>query len=737
MFSKKPKRNFRTRRNESSEEDEEKTNEEEEKSIKPACALRRPKLPQSRGISCTSKPEKATAKTESHNVSAEDSDDNVTDEKLLELPEQETLTNDTPSSSDEKEDAIPDAKQIRAARKQRREAKAHKDYIPLNREQEGSRLSEEEEDESERDSDEIDDHERRIQFAPKLKTLRERLAEEMSGRGSEDDGTDSEEDEDRILWEEQQIRKGVRMQKHSARNSSQEVARRKRKCDIPESLPQVSIGIIKKRVGAKLETLRQVNRGRAMERQRIQVEMESARAALEQLEKGSAHKQHRFYKAMRLYTQNLLQCLAEKTVEINAVELEVHTLLIDQAEALLSRRREAVREESTRLQLVSYNTDPSDNGYAGQALEEAQGQSQLCETAEANFGDLPADEEPQPEEAAELCRKRDEIMREAENIFADVHEDFSDVKNILSKFDEWRVSFAESYDNAYIGLCLPKLLAPLIRHQLIGWDPLSTDSEDIEAFPWYTAVQQFCQKRGSKEVENPDNSILAAIIEKTVVPKIQGFVELVWDPLSTGQSHCLASLWRSLWDDYLVFRDEKSKPVKALLEAVIDRMRSAVDVDVFIPLYPKKFLDDTCSPQFQFQDRQFYSAVKLLHNITLWHGLVPEDVLIELGLNKLLSRYLMITLRNAPCEKHSVEKCKKVAACFPKSWFEDVNDSPSIPELQTFSKHLLQTAHTLCKKSPNTSTIRDIVTDLLTLLRNMKELDSVTEIVENYHFEGF
>lgn len=70
-----------------------------------------------------------------------------------------------------------------------------------------------------------------------------------------------------------------------------------------------------------------------------------------------------------------------------------------------------------------------------------------------------------------LCSTED-ILKESQEIFTDVQDDFSDVKKILSRFNEWRVSFPESYTNAYISLCLPKLLAPLIRHQLIGWNPL-------------------------------------------------------------------------------------------------------------------------------------------------------------------------------------------------------------------------------------------------------------------------
>ncbi|XP_016334324.1 GC-rich sequence DNA-binding factor 2-like [Sinocyclocheilus anshuiensis] len=107
-----------------------------------------------------------------------------------------------------------------------------------------------------------------------------------------------------------------------------------------------------------------------------------------------------------------------------------------------------------------------------------------------------------------------------------------------------------------------------------------------------------------------DKTTLPTIIEKTIVSKVQGFVELVWDPLSAQQSQTLTTLCKRI-HDYSVFDGEQSKPVKAFVEAVIQRLRSAVDNDVFVPLYPKKFLEDKRSPQFQFQNRQFWSAVKV------------------------------------------------------------------------------------------------------------------------------
>lgn len=68
-------------------------------------------------------------------------------------------------------------------------------------------------------------------------------------------------------------------------------------------------------------------------------------------------------------------------------------------------------------------------------------------------------------------------------MFTDVQDEFCDVKKILSRFEEWRGSYADSYHSAYISLCLPKLLNPIIRHQLLGWNPLKVDGRHLHLVP--------------------------------------------------------------------------------------------------------------------------------------------------------------------------------------------------------------------------------------------------------------
>lgn len=74
-----------------------------------------------------------------------------------------------------------------------------------------------------------------------------------------------------------------------------------------------------------------------------------------------------------------------------------------------------------------------------------------------------------------ICHCPADVMLRSQVVFSDVHEDFSDVRRILSRFEVWRGSYTESYNTAYIPQCLPKLLNPIIRHQLLGWNPLQVN----------------------------------------------------------------------------------------------------------------------------------------------------------------------------------------------------------------------------------------------------------------------
>jgi hypothetical protein len=63
-------------------------------------------------------------------------------------------------------------------------------------------------------------------------------------------------------------------------------------------------------------------------------------------------------------------------------------------------------------------------------------------------------------------------MGRVPDLLNDVIEDFYNFDIIKSKFEEWRLKYPSSYEDAYVSLSLPKIFSPLVRLELLDWNPL-------------------------------------------------------------------------------------------------------------------------------------------------------------------------------------------------------------------------------------------------------------------------
>lgn len=138
-----------------------------------------------------------------------------------------------------------------------------------------------------------------------------------------------------------------------------------------------------------------------------------------------------------------------------------------------------------------------------------------------------------------------------------------------------------------------------------------------------------------------------------------------WDPLSSKQTKHITGVITHILENFLTI-DPDSKLLMSLLTNIVDRIRDAVDYDVFIPLSSRQYVHinifnvkiglyfnikklhfrtmNTGRMNVFFQ-RQFHMAVKLLGNILCWHHLIEESVLIDLAVNQILNRYLLTSVR--------------------------------------------------------------------------------------------
>ncbi|KAM5165084.1 intron Large complex component GCFC2 [Mantella aurantiaca] len=632
----------------------------------------------------------------------------------------------SPSSSPPSQaDEIPDTKQIRAARRRRKLARTKGDFISLHVAHELSDSSQSESD------DELDDHERRIKFAPGIKTLNEQMAEEMAS--SSDSGSEDQEKEERQnRWEEQQLRKAVKypqaISEHILRGDSPPRIKK----HVEPKLPPVTMEDIKKKLTTRITSIEEVHRSHLLDNENYTHDLENSKNALEKLETSSVENSFKFFKEMKIYVENFVDCLNEKIQQINELEAEMFQILENRAKTLLKRRQDDLRNESAAVQKLSENGVTSDMERSDDKVEK---DIQNCELRrrkrqqrreesgeEEHYEGMSSDEELTTDLENNFQKSRENILEQCKTIFDDVHDDFCRVKNVLCKFHEWRVRFPESYYDAYISLCLHKILNPLVRLQLIGWSPLE-DVAELDQMPWYYDLEEFCFTKEEHEnniEENADHKVLSTVFEKTVVPRVCGFIEHVWDPLSSQQTERLVSFCKT----HVL---ESSKTVKDLTTCLVLRLRKAIEDDVYIPLYSKRVLEDRNSPHSKFRERQFWSAVKLLGNVTHWDGFLDEETLQELTLDKLLNRYLLLVLLNAEPNRDMVTKCNKIVEYLPQSWFKGIESGSSLARLGNFSRHLVQCIHALHKQND-----RDSMETLTSLLMKIKAQNSAEEVMKKY-----
>ncbi|XP_071404350.1 intron Large complex component GCFC2 isoform X1 [Pithys albifrons albifrons] len=632
---------------------------------------------------------------------------------------------------------IPSAGHAEAARRKRHLARTKADYLPLDvssSRQVSRRRSSSNELESEDESET-----KNLDFAPKMRTLRQRMTEEMVSVG---DGSS----EDEAKWEEQQIKKAVKLSQETCDDASvHKYQPAKPKFDTSVSLPPVNLEIVKKRLTERITSLQDVHRVHQREYEKYMGDIESSKMTVQELEKPSdAALNYKFYRAMKTYAENLINCLNEKLKNINELEWAVHELLQQQAKTVSKRRQDELKNESAYIQhLTSGNDKPRKGGLEGdektQLLEMCEHRRTCRRQAREQSGEadhhegMSSDEELSPTEVDEFQKSKDNVLEDSRKVFEDVHADFCDIRKILLKFQEWKEKFPDSYCDAYISFCLPKLLNPLIRVQLISWNPLEQNLTELEEMPWFRAIEEFSDAENvseSKRDDDHDQEVLPKVIEKTILPKITVFVKSVWDPLSTSQTKNLVQLCSNIFGKQILSKNESSQAREDLMNTVVLRMKKSVEEDVFIPLYPKSAVEDKSSPCSKFQERRFWSAVKLLSNIVLWDGIVQEDKVRDLGLSKLLNRYLLLNILNTPVGPDNIEKCNKVVACLPERWFQDLKSGSTLPELVNFCQHLLQCAHTLHKNNHS-----DETKEVLLLLMKVGALHIVEDFIEEHKLE--
>jgi GC-rich sequence DNA-binding factor len=208
---------------------------------------------------------------------------------------------------------------------------------------------------------------------------------------------------------------------------------------------------------------------------------------------------------------------------------------------------------------------------------------------------MSSDEEVPDTELTSYKDQIAQIRNEAALVFDDVADEYCELSLILQRLDEWKQKDINTYKEAFVHLSLPKIVGLFVRWHMVIWSPFSTETyEDIDKMNWYHPLLMYGRTECETETSlknDPDVFLLPTVIEKIVLAKLNNIIESCFDPLSTTQTLKLVKLMNQLANDYPSLRIT-SKNLQSMFTTITEKMKMALDNDVFIPIFQKQYVDE-------------------------------------------------------------------------------------------------------------------------------------------------
>ncbi|XP_054715948.1 PAX3- and PAX7-binding protein 1-like [Uloborus diversus] len=691
---------------------------------------------------------------------------------------------------------IPDAATIYAMKKHRQMAREMGDFIPVEdpeKSEDGkSRLVRE--DDNDRSDDDDDDEPSRLSFtvntgAVERQKIRETFLSLQDGSTNELENEDAAELD---RWEREQIRKGVgvvqvgstesatvtetpvftyppigieNIQPFDTNANQPQFPMSNQRLDalLKKNETVLTTSDIKARLEERLSALKTLYKAHVQEQLNCEKELVENNELIKKLEREAPERARNFslYQQMSGYVKDLVECLDLKVAHLELLDSKMMDLYKSRAQKFSSRRQQDVRDQSDEFSALSSeilkgvsaeflnekNTCSDELKLRraaereGRRMRRRKHREKMMLIVKHQDGMSSDDEEPDLE-VIRFKKIRETILDEANTIFEDVVEEFGTLEGVMSNFEKWKAEHHESYSEAFVPLCLPKIFGTFVRLALLDWNPLE-EERNFEKTTWYRQLVFYGYFNRSDREDNSvdsDANLLPGIMEKIVIPKVTGFIQNVWDPLSQKQTIRLVELIKDLSGNYPTING-KSKQFQSCLKAVTSRIYKALDDDIFIPLYPKELLESRSLGASDFFQRQFWTSVKFLQNILMWDGIIAEQPMQHMALASLLNRYLMMGLHTSIMMRDTLDKCKVIVASLPKNWFKSPRKEITLPLLKQFCSYLLKFADAYSsqcmKKGHLEDDTKDVVKDIVQLLLTVNYRDEAVSLAKKYSVSSF
>lgn len=143
--------------------------------------------------------------------------------------------------------------------------------------------------------------------------------------------------------------------------------------------------------------------------------------------------------------------------------------------------------------------------------------------SEAHYDGMSSDDEVPDLELQQYKAQIIQIKNEATLLFEDVEEDYCEISHIKKRFESWKQKELNSYKEAFVNLCLPKIFGVVIRAKMILWNPFDDNYEDVEKTGWFHELAMYGKQEAESEESlrtDPDLFLVPSVIEKILLPKL-------------------------------------------------------------------------------------------------------------------------------------------------------------------------------------------------------------------------
>ncbi|CAI4227673.1 unnamed protein product [Auanema sp. JU1783] len=374
---------------------------------------------------------------------------------------------------------------------------------------------------------------------------------------------------------------------------------------------------------------------------------------------------------LKIFIRNLLDCLNEKVADINILIDRRRHCLKSRSERLMRRRRKDVQDQYAECSALA-------SGKPIQSMKTGETVSRVAER-EARRGrrrrerentlsgisheeGLSSDDEEPTSTQLHDKSIIDECVAGLDTVFVDAADEFSNLRKVLDRILDWLAVDEQSFQDAYVALCIPKLCSPFVRIQLSKINLLEDPNFTYSTNQWYIDCLLAGVSHNEIQSDHPIIvNILPKVFEKVIVPYFTDIVNDEWDPTSLKQSVNLNLHLRGLAMFPTI--TAKSKPYLVLMESIKKKITQSIDEDLCAVMFSKQAVENPNTGCRAFIDRQYWVAIKLIRCINaLKETLSPEsrfELIVENVVNKACVLGLQFGLTNdVSCER----KVKALAA---------------------------------------------------------------------------